>query len=50
MYTFVHVTAMEKRKEGTCILPNVAVDLVALLFRVREVLGSNLGLKTANPD
>jgi hypothetical protein len=41
---------METRKEDTSILPNVAVDRVALLFRVREVLGSNLGLETAYPD
>jgi hypothetical protein len=30
--------------------PNVVVEWLAFLFRIREVLGSNIGLETGYPD
>jgi hypothetical protein len=48
-------SASKPALEIFCILPisfppNVVAEWLALLFHIREVLGSNLGLKTNYPD
>jgi hypothetical protein len=38
------------REKGEKALPNIVVEWLALLVRIREVPGSNLGLQTGYPD